>query len=94
MESNDELNDNSRTELPKEVTDENGKKRPLKGPFMAYKYQSEAAGGIIKRFFEFFHVDDYMLNQTQVIYENYTKIEHDQLTDGKWIEVGHIFNST
>lgn len=66
-------------------------KRPLKGPFMAYKYQTDTTGSLLKKTFEFFSVDDYMANDTQVIYENYTSVVTDQLSEGNWIEVSTTF---
>ena len=90
-----------RTNLPETVTDyrtdfdndvEVEYKRPLKGPFMANKFQTETAGGSIKKYFEFFTVDDYMTNDTQVVYENYTSVISDQLSEGQWIQVRTAFS--
>ena len=88
-----------RTELPDKVTDyrtdfdtdtEVEYKRPLMGPFMAYKFQAESTGSWIRKYLEFFSVDDFMANDTQVVYENYTSIVTDQLSEGAWIEVSTL----
>ena len=89
-----------RTNLPEFVSDERTDffndvevpyKRPLMGPFMAFKFQTETTGGFLKKYLEFFSVDGFMANDTQVIYENYTSIVNDQLSEGQWIDVSTLF---
>ena len=96
MKENGKLNAENGTKLADTVEDEldNGDKyvRPLMGPFMAYKHQSESSMKFIQKYFEFFHVDDYMQNQTQIIYENYTSIEHTENSERKRIELSHQHN--
>ena len=45
---------------------------------------------VIESGYKFFSVDDFMANDTQVVYENYTSIVTDQLSEGAWIEVSTL----